>query len=134
MKKLLKLIPVFSLMLFNVYQINAQVSTVSPVRNVDAHEAKKVVDSGDYIIVDIRTPKEFNQSHIKGAINIDFYNKSFMDNLAKLDRNKGYFVYCRSGNRSGKSMKMFDSLGFKNIVHLQRGIIDWTANGYEMVK
>jgi len=134
MKKLLSLIPVLILMFFSINQIGAQMSNTSPIKNVEAHEAKKVVDSGKYFILDIRTPGEFNQSHIEGAINIDFYKKSFMDNLSELDRDKAYFLYCRSGNRTGQSLRLFKSLGFKNIVHLQRGIVDWTMSGYEMVK
>ena len=56
------------------------------------------------------------------------------DELNKLDKSQKYFVYCRSGNRTGQSMRQFESLGFKDIVHLQRGIVDWLGSGYKMIK
>jgi phage shock protein E len=131
MKVLTQIILFASAMIFS-NQIIGQTSSTSPIQNVSAVEAQKILQDKDIVILDIRTPREYDASHIKGAININFYDRSFADNLKKLDRNKKYFVYCRSGNRTGQSMRLFSSLGFKDVVHLYRGIIDWNANGYPM--
>jgi rhodanese-related sulfurtransferase len=133
MKKLLS-IAFLSILTLGSIQIKAQMAETSPIQNVSAHEAKEILKNGDYVLLDIRTPGEFQASRIEGAINIDFYNRGFIDNLNKLDKEQAYFVYCRSGNRTGQSMRVFQALGFKNIVHLQRGIVDWTASGYSMVR
>lgn len=67
------------------------------------------------VILDVRTPSEFSTNHIKGAINIDFYASEFQNKITNLDKTKNYKVYCRSGNRSGQTVNMMMSLGFKNV-------------------
>ncbi|MCK6599511.1 MAG: rhodanese-like domain-containing protein, partial [Bdellovibrionaceae bacterium] len=62
--------------------------------------------SQDSVILDVRTPDEYLSGHIKGAINIDFYASDFQNQLGKLDKEKDYKVYCRSGNRSSKAVNM----------------------------
>jgi rhodanese-related sulfurtransferase len=129
------LFAILAMIMIGPKQIMGQMAfNSSPVKNVSADEAQLILKNKDIVILDIRTPMEYNTSRIEGAINIDFYESSFINNLNNLDKNKRYFVYCRSGNRTGQSMRIFTSLGFKDIVHLQRGIVEWTANGYEMIK
>lgn len=74
------------------------------------------------VLVDVRTPSEFASGHITSAINIDFENQSFSSEIKKLDINKTYFVYCRSGNRSGQAIALMKANGIKNIYELQGGI------------
>lgn len=88
----------------------------------------------DFIIVDIRTPEEFNEGHIENAVNIDFYSDTFKEDLDKLDKNKAYFIYCRSGNRSGRAMPIMKELGFKEVYNLSVGITEWIAEGFPVVK
>jgi len=125
---------IISIYLFANLSCSAQMNSQSPITHVSAQRAQEYLSTGKYMILDIRTPMEFNASRIEGAINIDFYAKDFVDQLKELDKDKAYFVYCRSGNRTGQSMRIFESLGFREIVHLQRGIVDWTASGYQMIK
>jgi len=82
------------------------------------------------VLVDVRTPAEFNISHIEGAINIDYENANFISEVQKLDTSKTYFVYCRSGNRSSKSVVIMKDNGIKNIYDLQGGI----SNAGELLK
>lgn len=70
------------------------------------------------IVIDVRTPDEFNSSHVEGSINIDFLNPNFMKEIAKLDKNQNYKVYCRSGNRSGQAEKMMKTLGFLKVENI----------------
>lgn len=129
------LLAIFATIMIGPKEIMSQMAfNNNPVKNVSADEAQLILKNKDIVILDIRTPMEYKTSRIEGAINIDFYQASFINNLKKLDKNKSYFVYCRSGNRTGQSMRVFTSLGFKDIVHLQRGIVDWTASGYKMIK
>ena len=88
----------------------------------------------NFVILDIRTPAEYQSGHLQGAIMIDYYSKSFVDEIGRLDREKTYLVYCRSGNRSGRSMDLLKKLEFNKIYHLASGIISWNAAGLPLVK
>lgn len=74
-------------------------------------------------LLDVRTPSEFLAGHIDKAVNIDFENQTFLSEIKKLDINKTYFVYCRSGNRSGQAISLMKANGIKNIYELQGGIV-----------
>lgn len=80
-------------------------------------------------IVDIRTPAEFKEGHIKDAKLIDYYAQDYKEKWSRLDRNGLYFVYCRTGNRSAQTMRMLKDLGFKRIWHLKNGIMGWKRAG-----
>ncbi len=75
-------------------------------------------DTKDMIILDVRTPQEFNETHVEGSQNVDFRSLDFKDQIAKLDKNKTYKVYCRSGNRSGQAEQVMKALGFKNVENI----------------
>ncbi|MFP5520334.1 MAG: rhodanese-like domain-containing protein [Bdellovibrionia bacterium] len=69
----------------------------------------------DYVLVDVRTPQEYQQKHLSGAQNIDFYSPNFATSLKALDKNKEYKIYCRSGNRSGQAIRLMKELGFSKV-------------------
>jgi rhodanese-related sulfurtransferase len=79
------------------------------------------------IILDVRTPEEYATGHIAGAININFYDSNFQEELNKLDKTATYGVYCRSGNRSGKTLPVMQSLGFIQVQDLSGGILSWAS-------
>ena len=89
---------------------------------------------GDIQLVDVRTPKEFSEGHLKNAVNIDFFDASFMEDMGKLDKNKELYIYCRSGNRSGKASKKLKAAGFTKVYDLEGGIIKWNKNNFEVIK
>ena len=76
-------------------------------------------------IIDVRTPKEFNQGHIENAININFKSSNFIKSISKLNKDTSFLIYCKSGNRSGKAAKIMDSIGFYKIYDLKGGFINW---------
>ena len=81
------------------------------------------------IIIDVRTPQEFEGGHLKGARNIDFYDTAFEHTLSTLDTNAPYSIYCRSGNRSGQALELMESLGFTDVLDLEGGITAWVQSG-----
>ncbi|HEY9169611.1 MAG TPA: rhodanese-like domain-containing protein [Lutibacter sp.] len=85
-------------------------------------------------IIDIRTPQEFSQGHIDGAININYYDNNFIDQIAKYDKNQPIFIYCRSGNRTSSASKKIADFGFTEIYDLEGGILYWLKNNNETVK
>jgi rhodanese-related sulfurtransferase len=77
-------------------------------------------------LVDVRTPGEFKKGFIKGAININYQGDTFMDDIAKLDKNKPTFVYCQLGGRSSESCNYMSNQGFKELYELDGGMGSWT--------
>ncbi|MCU0467721.1 MAG: rhodanese-like domain-containing protein [Arcicella sp.] len=84
-----------------------------------------IKENPNAIIIDVRTPAEFKQNAIQGAINIDAMNSNFNQKIAELDKSKIYFIYCRSGNRSGSACKMMGNAGFENLYNLSGGLMKW---------
>ena len=77
-------------------------------------------------ILDVRTEEELEEGYIPGATNIDFYlGAEFAEELEKLDKSKNYYVYCRSGNRSGQACAIMNSMGIKNAYNLEDGFMNW---------
>ena len=85
-------------------------------------------------IIDIRTPGEFRSGYIKGAKNINLFSKTFLDEIAKFDKNESIYIYCRSGNRTSSASKKISNLGFKQVYDLNGGIKNWTRAKNEIVK
>ena len=67
-------------------------------------------------LIDVRTPDEYAQGHLEGAINIDLGQSSFDEEIAKLDKQAAYTVYCRSGNRSAQAAKRMQAAGFTQVM------------------
>ncbi len=102
----------------------ATLETVSPQAAADLIAAEPAP-----VVLDIRTPDEFNQGHLEGAVNIDFYESTFASDLDTLDKDAHYVVYCRSDNRSGQAMQTFEELGFTNVTEIDGGIVAWYDSG-----
>lgn len=83
----------------------------------------------NFLIIDVRTPEEFADGRIDNTINLDYYSETFRDELNKLDKNKTYLIYCRSGNRSGKALIIMKELNFTEVYNMSGGILEWIAEG-----
>ena len=84
------------------------------------------------VILDVRTPEEVEEGYIPKARNIDFYlGPDFMAEIEKLDKNKNYYVYCRSGNRSGQACSLMNNIGIKNAYNLEGGFMNWAGDVVE---
>jgi len=89
------------------------------IKNISPEEAYKLIlenkDNPDFVIIDVRTPEEFSDEHLKKAINLNYYSDTFQKDLHKLDKNKTYLIYCRTGGRSGNTLNIMQELDFRVI-------------------
>ena len=98
------------------------------VKEVDAHECARLIESGDAVLIDVREESEWNAERIPGAL---FHPLSrFVENPPTADTGKIGIFHCRSGRRTTDYFAAFVAVGFKDTVHLQGGILDWKAQGY----
>lgn len=118
---LLLLLPVFLL-------------AADPAKHVKADEAAKIIADGKVAVIDVRTPDEFKDGHIKGAKNIDIMSKDFEAQLGKLDKTQPTLVHCQAGGRSTRALPIFEKLGFTHLIHLDDGFGGWEAAGKPVVK
>ncbi len=111
--------------------------TTQLIKGITAQEAFALIQENegnpDFIIVDVRTPGEFDGGHLEDALNLNFNSDTFRDELHKLDKDKTYLIYCRSGNRSAQAAAIMEDLGFREVYDMG-GITDWTAEGFSIVQ
>ena len=88
--------------------------------------AKALVENPEAVVLDVRTKDEFESGHIPNALNIDLrLGPGFIDKVNALNKNKFYYVYCRSGARSAQAVQVMRDLGFSETYNLIGGILDW---------
>ena len=77
-------------------------------------------------LLDVRSLEEYENEHIPNSTLLDInHPREFMEKLESMDKNKFYFIYCRSGNRSSKACLIMNDMGFKNTFNLLGGILEW---------
>jgi len=118
------LIPVLFFLLTSFASINAQKKT-----EVNSKQASVLIQKDSKLIVlDVRTPEEFKEGHIKGAINIDIRQEDAFSKIDKLNKNAKYLVYCRTNHRSGIAVSHMMQSGFRNVTQMMDGFPGWAAN------
>ncbi|OJW82035.1 MAG: hypothetical protein BGO69_15665 [Bacteroidetes bacterium 46-16] len=106
---------------------------------VDDYEQKLNATAGAQL-VDVRTPGEYAEGHLKNSVNIDYNSDAFADKIARLDKQKPVFVYCLSGGRSSMAAEQMHNMGFSEVYNMKGGIMKWnragkpTVNGGESKK
>ena len=98
---------------------------MSTIKSITPQEALKLMENEEVIILDVRTSWEFAEGHIKNAKNLDFTDPDFNDNLQKMDKNKKYIVYCKTGRRGGIALETMEGAGFSNVYNLIGGYDSW---------
>ncbi|WP_298264825.1 rhodanese-like domain-containing protein [uncultured Lutibacter sp.] len=136
MKTTIKLSLLLFLALLNVNCNNKKASkTITEFGEINVIAPKEFKEKSiNKTIIDIRTPNEFLEGHIDGAVNINYFDKNFLDEISKLDKTKPIFMYCRSGNRTSSASKKISKLGFEQVYDLQGGILNWAKTNHEIVK
>ena len=102
--------------------------------DISIEELKNKIASQKYILVDVRTSEEYNNGHLKGSINIDYFSDNFSEEISRLGLESPILVYCRSGNRSGKAMNIMYDLGFKEVKNLIGGYKSWISGENLIIK
>lgn len=105
------------------------------VRSVSVEDGATLLTNppDNLVILDVRTPEEFAEGHIEGATMIDFYRDDFADQIAELDPDVPYLLYCRSGNRSGQTAALMERLGFADVADVDGGVLSWGEAGLPLV-
>ena len=95
--------------------------------NLTQEEWKQQLENdSNAVVLDVRTDAEISEGIIPNAIHIDIYQgQGFMNKLEDLDKSMNYYVYCRSGGRSGQACSIMSQLGFKKAYNLNGGILEW---------
>ncbi|MCG2650304.1 rhodanese-like domain-containing protein [Alloprevotella tannerae] len=128
MKKLLFSI-LAALGLFANAQSQSEVEVLEPQAFIE-----RVKADTSAIILDVRQPEEFAEGHLAQAINLDWLNQTvFINGLAKLNKQKTYYIYCRSGRRSQAAAGKLKAEGFQ-VVDLKGGYLHWVELGLPIVK
>ena len=108
------------------------------IEDVTTGEAHALIqdnqDNLNFVILDVRTPEEYAAGHIEKSINLDYYSEIFKDDLSKLDKNKTYLIYCRSGRRSEGALDIMEELGFGEVYNMLGGILQWESAGLPTMK
>lgn len=89
--------------------------------------ANKIKATPVAMILDVRTPEEYNKGHLQNAVNFDWNGNDFKEKTATLGKSQTLFVYCLSGGRSSDAIKQLRLDGFENIYELKGGIMKWRA-------
>lgn len=95
---------------------------------------KKLNNTPDRILLDVRTSPEYQQGHLANSIMIDIHSQDFTEQVNKLDRSKPVFVYCASGIRSEKAANILKDQGFREIYHMDGGLNEWVNANRPIVK
>lgn len=106
---------------------NSQNKIINASLSVDDFE-NKLKENSQVQLVDVRTPDEYNQAHLKNAVNYDINSNEFKTQIASLDKSKPVMVYCLSGGRSSSAADLMAEAGFLEIYDMQGGFIKWNAS------
>ncbi|MFA5556564.1 MAG: rhodanese-like domain-containing protein [Flavobacteriaceae bacterium] len=92
---------------------------------LDSAQYEQVTSGNKVTVIDVRTPQEYQDGHIKNAQNINVQSADFKAKMENFDKDKPIYIYCRSGARSAKAGKILEDMGFKEIYDLKGGILSW---------
>ncbi|KAA0211434.1 rhodanese-like domain-containing protein [Ignavibacteria bacterium CHB1] len=104
------------------------------IDNIDPHRFKALLETGEYELIDVRTKQEYDKARLDDCLLIDAYDSEFQENINKLDKEKKFLIYCRSGSRSMMTLQLMQMCGFKEAYDLKGGILSWSRQGFEVKK
>ncbi|WP_048192571.1 rhodanese-like domain-containing protein [Methanobacterium sp. SMA-27] len=104
------------------YQTFKTISPSDALKLIKEHK-----NDQNLVILDVRTPWEFSDNHIEGAVNLDYTDPDFNEQIKKLDKTKYYIIYCKSGMRSVKVCEILKKLGFTHVYNIKEGFKGWKS-------
>lgn len=113
--------------------LGAAVAVAAGFNNVTSREAKVVMEKNPKAyLLDVRTPEEFRQARLKGAVLIPI--SDLQRRLAEVPKNRPVVVYCAVGSRSLSAAGLLTSRGYKEVYNISDGIIGWYRSGFAIEK
>ena len=101
----------------------------SAPKDVTPDEAERVLKlNPGMVILDVRTPEEFSEGHIPGAVNLNFFATDFLDKVKSYE-GKQIMIHCASGGRSGQALSRLKDTSFGALYHLKNGFTGWQSAG-----
>jgi len=108
------------------------------VDSISVDSARVLMKAGEddttFIVLDVRTEKEFNEGHISDVFSLDFMSGTFRSDIHKLDKNYTYLIYCHSGKRSKRASIIMKEAGISKVLTMSGGIKEWMRLNYPVVK
>ena len=113
----------------------AQTTKPADVKQVDVEKFDKMRQEKGVVVLDVRTPQEFQAGHVPGAVNVDIANlEKFKKTVESLDKSKTYLVHCARGVRSARATKLMEPMGFANLYDYHGGFEEWKKSGKPVEK
>lgn len=109
--------------------MNFFTQTQAAYKNIDSAELEQIIKSNgrEITLIDVRTEGEHFGGHIPNSLNYNVMGPKFVDQLSKLDKDKTYYVYCASGNRSKTACGQMAHMGFTDVTNLKLGMMGWNG-------
>ncbi|WP_422358550.1 rhodanese-like domain-containing protein [Reichenbachiella sp.] len=115
-----------TLLLFSAISCQSQVANQL---SAEAFKAQIENEENSFKVLDLRTDEEVATGMVPGAEQLDFLSDDFDSKLRALNKENTYYIYCKSGGRSGKTLNQMTELGFKKVYELEGGMNAWKASG-----
>lgn len=104
------------------------------VKHVNVQKFKELVDKGEGIVLDVRTPEEVASGHILNASTINFYDADFEKKVNLMQKDKEIYIYCLSGGRSANAAAVLEKNGFKSVYNMEGGIMAWKKSNFPLTQ
>lgn len=129
------LLVIISVLFFSYNSYSQKDSKADTVyANITVQQADSLIQANDtnsnFVIIDVRTPAEYQSYYISNAININYYDTGFAVKIDSLDRDNIYLVYCGSGVRSANAMLYMETLKFDEVYNMLGGLSAWMTSGF----
>lgn len=127
--------PIFSLITALALTVFTTAMHAADPKIVTVEEAAKALKANtNIVVIDVRTPDEFQAGHIHGATNINVQDKDFAKKIEALDKSKTYIIHCAAGGRSARACEKIKPMGFTNMMHMNQGFNGWKEKGEPIEK
>lgn len=107
-------------------------AVAAPYKNVASTQAKALLDKGPAFLLDVRTPQEYQQAHLQGAVLIPI--DQIEKRLGEIPKNRAILVYCAVGSRSNAVAGFLAERGYREVYNMSDGIVGWYRNGLPIAR
>lgn len=125
----MKILSILSFLLFltsfSLFAQHPEKAQTERIERITQEEFKNALESGDYVLLDVRTVEEYESGHIEGAKSLDVTSAVFQRGIDQISKDYKYLIYCQSGERSATALKKMKEAGFKHVLELEGGYSQW---------